>query len=99
MASETAHATKHRPVQTRSRRTRQPLAIVAVAFVVAGLVGAPGFRAWADDLPDGLVTTPIRNVAETWASVAERAGLDRPYLALRSARIWLEALSFSPDGE
>ena len=63
---------------------RQLLGIALISCAVAATLGATPLASWVDASIAG--GTVVQQAADDWLALTQRAGLDRPYAALRQAR-------------
>jgi hypothetical protein len=68
---------------------RQLLGIALVSCAVAATLGATPLASWVDGSIAG--GTVVQQAADDWLALTQRAGLDRPYTALRQAMRGAEA--------
>jgi hypothetical protein len=62
---------------------RQLLGVAFIGCITAGVLGAKPQAAWVD--ASIAADTVVQQAADGWLALTERAGLDRPYVALRQA--------------
>jgi hypothetical protein len=68
---------------------RRLLGVAVVGGIVAATLGATPLASWVDASIAG--GTVVQQAADDWLALTQRAGLDRPYAALRQAMRGVEA--------
>jgi hypothetical protein len=62
---------------------RRLLGVAFIGCITAAVLGAKPLAAWVD--ASIAADTVLQQAADDWLALTERAGLDRPYVALRQA--------------